>query len=38
MNALQHLLDATDKAPGRLGIEAAAREVEFSKMKDSAAK
>jgi len=38
VNALQQLLDATDKAPGRLGIEAAAREVEFSKMKDSAAK
>jgi hypothetical protein len=38
VKAMQQLLDATDKAPGRLGVEAATREIEFSKMHDSAAK
>jgi len=38
LTAMQQLLDVTGKAPGRLGIEAAAREIEFSKKHDSAAK
>jgi hypothetical protein len=38
VKALQQLLDGTDNAPVRLGIEAATREAEFSKMHDSATK
>jgi hypothetical protein len=36
--AMQQLLDATGKAPGRLGAEAAAREIESSKKHDATAK
>ena len=38
LTAMQQLLNATDKTPGGLGIEAAAREIEFAKKHDSAAK
>ncbi|MCI0722476.1 MAG: hypothetical protein L0338_26430, partial [Acidobacteria bacterium] len=38
VDAMRQLLHASDKVPGRLGVEAAAREIEFSKMRDSAAK
>jgi hypothetical protein len=38
VTAMRQLLDVTDKAPARLGVEAAAREIEFSKKRESASK
>jgi len=38
VDAMRQLLHATGKVPARLGVEAAAREIEFSKMRDAATK